>query len=198
MTTRINCEGCGDPLPPRKRGPGRPRKRCEKCPPTRRTAQLVDLGTAVVSLRNYVSSARGDFDARGQALWDDYIELLPGRLHRELLVEACRMADRLDRMNLLMAGDAKALATLQMADIWEQLSGQSGTDGLDVEITLNITSVAAEARQSAGTLKSMITELRTAAKEAARNAPAAEPEDDAIDSLTNLAAERLSRRGGAG
>jgi hypothetical protein len=197
MTTRTTCEGCGDPLPPRKRGPGRPRKRCEKCPATHRTAHLVDLGTSVISLADYVSPARADFDARGQALWDDYVELLPGRLHRELLVEACRMADRLDRMDRLMAGDAKALAALRMSDVWEQLNEQAGIDGLDVEITLNISSVAAEARMTASALKVIVSELRTAAKEAARNAPPAEAEDDPIDGLTNLAAERLSRRGGA-
>lgn len=94
------------------------------------------------------------FGPRGRELWDvmSEVELGPGR--RVLLVEACRMADRLDRMDRMLSGDRWFT---EVEDRQER-----------VEIVMD--SLMSEARQYASTLKALITELEPKPK-----APAAAP-----------------------
>jgi hypothetical protein len=85
--------------------------------------------------------------ARGRALWDDTEKAVAGERGRALLLEACRIADRLDGLALILGGDA--------ADWLEVVEGKADGDALEVRID----AVLAEARQQAGTLRAILTSL---------------------------------------
>lgn len=90
---------------------------------------------------------------------------------RVLLEEACRIADRLDKLDALLVGDAAA---------WFRFSvDESGT-----EVTVIVDKVLSEARQQAVALKQLISELRQGA--------AAEPASGG-SVLDQLAARREAR-----
>jgi hypothetical protein len=179
------CRRCRGELPPRG-GKGKPRELCLNCSPARPTgATKLDLQAGpvqVVTLPEPQSS-------RGRALWDEMADKLPGALHRDLLTEACRLADRLDRMDGLLRGDRAAWAVLRI--------GERFNDDDLYEVTVIISSVVQEARQHAMALRSIVSELRMAMREAARTAkPAAEDEPgDAIDGLLGEMDELALRRG---
>lgn len=62
-----------------------------------------------------------------------------------LVEEACRMADRLDRLNALLVGDTA---------LWEMVELPSGA------VQVFVTGALAEARQQANVLKQIVTALR--------------------------------------
>lgn len=66
---------------------------------------------------------------------------------RALVEEACRIADRLDRLDGLLTGGLEALLRFRISD-----------DGAEVTVTVN--NVLAEARQQAAVLKQIVAELR--------------------------------------
>lgn len=181
------CRKCGGELPPRA-GPGAPRENCLTCsPPRKKHGTTLDYRPeairAVALPEPRFEPVVPDFDRRGQALWDEMASKLPGPLHRTVLVEACRMADRLDRMNGLLSGERESWALLRLSP-----------DDYN-EITVVITSIVTEARQYALVLKSLAAELRTAMREAAKANPAETGEQgDTVDDLLGEMDELSLRR----
>lgn len=126
------------------------------CDPKRRctTIEAVEQAEAA-DLPDPVSpTARGP---RARALWDEMHEGL-GPAHRVLLDEACRLTDRLDRLD----------AVLNDRD-WFRLRVSEHDDVARVTVD----SALGEARQTATALKGLVTEIRNAMPKAA--APAGQP-----------------------
>ena len=107
-------------------------------------------------------------------MWD---ELSPGlgRAHIVLLDEACRMADRLDKLDALLAGDA---------DTWCELRDSR----FDNEPVLVINSAMSEARQTATALRQLIHEIS-----AVDSGEVPQTGGSKSDDLANRRAERLAK-----
>jgi hypothetical protein len=104
--------------------------------------------------------------ARGRRLWADFTgegqpELNP--TERVLLEEACRIADRLDRLDRILNGDEDAWMRLHTAN----------EDGSIVKVVLN--NALAEARQQATALKQLVSELRQSRPAAGAGRPPGVP-----------------------
>lgn len=113
----------------------------------------------------------------GSALWQEMTssgELPP--MQRVLLLEACRIADRLDRLDLKLRGEEREWLTLDERD-----------DGRPVFVIVD--KALSEARQQATALKSIVAELRQAS--AGTRAPGR-------PSAEEKAAEAQKTSGGAG
>lgn len=109
---------------------------------------------------------------RGRRLWQEMSGDTLESGKRVLLEEACRIADRLDRLDALLAGDA---------DAWLRFTvDESGT-----EVTVNVDKALSEARQQAVALKQLVAELR-------QGAATAKPETGG-SVLDQLAAKRAAR-----
>jgi hypothetical protein len=88
---------------------------------------------------------------RGRRLWRELLaEGKPRPAQLVLIEEACRIADRLDRLDAVLRGDEDAWARLLVDE-----------DG--GEITVKVDSVLSEARQHATALKQIVAELRQSA-----------------------------------
>ncbi len=88
----------------------------------------------------------GNLSARGQKLWDAYCNLVDGQRGSVLLEEACRIADRLDRLDdLLQGGDA----------VWCRLLHDLRTQSYE----LRIDSALTEARQQQAVLRQILASL---------------------------------------
>jgi hypothetical protein len=125
--------------------------------------------------------------ARGRWLWRELVENgNPGPAERVLIAEACRLADRLDRLDAISNG--KDRAWLQIAD---DLSALADSDGR-VEIVVD--KVLGEARQQQTTLKQILGELRQASSGAA---PAAQPGGSFLDQLAARRKARLADAAGS-
>lgn len=86
--------------------------------------------------------------AKGRRLWRELTELHDfGPAERVIVEEACRIADRLDRLDALITGKK---------DAW--LRFRSSEDG--TEVTVTIDQALSEARQQANQLKQLIAALR--------------------------------------
>ena len=172
-----DCEICGEQIPPHV-GAGRPRKRCVECtePGGRPAPVAVNLGGTVVDL-----DALG-LDARGRALWDELAGNMTSPLHRTLLLEACRLADRGERMHALLRGERGAWVVLKVPDLLAKL----GVDTGELEISVNISSVAIEARNTAMALKGLVGELRRSSGQAGA--------DESDDPLSGMADEVSAKR----
>lgn len=150
-----------------------PARRCEQ-------AEQAELHEAVAAR---VASAPADSPAvdgtRGTALRTGLADAPLGPLHRVLVEEAARIADRLDRLDLALARKGE----------WLRIERD---DGGDVVITID--SVLAEARQQAATLKTLIAEIRSALPKPKQEPgkPAAEEGGPLADLLTFAAARRRS------
>lgn len=133
------------------------------------TAGDVSAGQSVVTERG----------PRGQRLWDELAgDGLPP-LQRVLLDEACRMADRLDRLDALLEGRAESWLSVTVSD--------------DGDLRLVIDGLLAETRQQATALRGLVAELLKAVPKGrapARTgaAPAALPKGIAL--LKDQAAKR--------
>lgn len=88
-----------------------------------------------------------DFEAAGSALWADLAEESDPYSLLVMVIEACRLADRLAKFDLLLRGDI---------DTWARLTHRTLTDDYE----LKIDSAAAEARQTAGALRQILAEIR--------------------------------------
>lgn len=82
-----------------------------------------------------------------------------------LLEEACRIADRLERLDALLRGDA---------DEWVRVELPS--DQLASELVLKVNPLLAEARQQAATLQRLVASLQSKPQPAAKG-------DDVLDKL---------------
>lgn len=93
---------------------------------------------------------------RGRALWHELVEgrdLAGGG--RSLAIEACRIADRLDRLDAILNSDTKQWGYFRRS--LDRLASESG-DG-EQKFVLVITSALAEARQQAAVLRQIVAGL---------------------------------------
>ena len=94
-------------------------------------------------------SAPSTLDERGKLLWSDlWKQGKFGPAERVLIEEACRIVDRLDKLDRLLKGDAES---------WLDIVESRGNPEL-AELVIN--APLAEARQQALALKQIFTELR--------------------------------------
>jgi len=126
--------------------------------------------------------------ARGRKLWRELTADEPGPAERLLIEEACRIADRLDKLDAQLRGDAEA---------WLRFV----VDDTGAEVTITIDRALAEARQQAVALKALLAELRQAAPKAAARPgrggtvqPAAAAEAAEVRGVTDLTARIRDRR----
>lgn len=125
--------------------------------------------------------------SRGQRLWEQmHVGMGPAQL--VLLQEACRMADRLDRLDAVLEGR-------------EWLSFQVGEGGSEAatQVTVVVDRALSEARQQATALKQLVAELRQSAPKAAlpsKPLPAPERKAGGLGDLSaRIAARRASPAG---
>lgn len=117
---------------------------------------------------------------RGARLWADMADGL-GPAHRVLLEEACRIADRLDRLDALLEG---------RQDVW--LRFDSSRDGSEVRVVID--ALLAESRQQATALRGLVAEMRAATGKTSKP-PAAKPRGAGLADLVALADRRRSPAG---
>lgn len=114
------------------------------------------------------------FGPRGTELWAAMQSSEMGPAHRVLLIEACRLADRLDRFEDVLSGGYWFFAKVS----------EENPDQAEIVID----NVLSEARQHAAALKTIVTELEPKPKGTA--APAAPKVPTGLASLT----ERIEKR----
>lgn len=121
---------------------------------------------------------------RGETLWRQMNgdQLLPPA--RVLLEEACRIADRLDRLDTLIDGDAKS---------WVSLVEDRGDAERQIVV---IDRLLAEARQQAIALKQLIAEIRAADAGKLGAPPAPSGEVAGVTDLTTWAPTRSAKSTG--
>lgn len=97
-----------------------------------------------------------DLGSRGQRLWDEMSGLRLGPTHVLLLERACRLADRLHRLDgLLEGGD------------WLDLAVQRESSDTVLEVRVTVDRALGETRQHEVALKLLVAELRHAGRPAA-------------------------------
>lgn len=190
-----HCEQCGTPLPEQV-GAGRPRLMCFDCsPPNKSQASRRPRGVAPVYIvQDETRPAERDFDGfgtRGQELWDEWADKMPNPGATAVLREACRLADRAERMHRILEHDRAAWAVLKLDDL---LSEALDADVPEVHVNLNVSSIVTEARQTAAALNTLVNGLRSAVRQAGAEHAEDEPED-AIASLARQMADRAPSSG---
>jgi len=103
----------------------------------------------------------------GAALWSEMnAGALLGPMQRVLLLEACRLTDRLDKLDAVLAGEVHTWLTLELREDDEEEFGRT--------FVVVVNSAVAEARQTAVALKSVMSEIRMAGRTggAAKTPPA--------------------------
>ena len=88
-----------------------------------------------------------DLGRAGSALWDDLADEGDPHSLTVLVIEACRLADRLTKFDQLLRGDV---------DTWMTLTHRLMTEDYE----LKIDSAASEARQTASTLRQILADIR--------------------------------------
>ena len=101
---------------------------------------------------------------------------------RVMLHEACRLADRLDRFDKILRGDASTWATIR---------------DRDGNLELMINTAASEARQTAGQLRQYLVALGQV-RAPGDDAKGAEPVDDPLAAARAARSQRLRDAGAAG
>jgi hypothetical protein len=94
-----------------------------------------------------------------------------------LIEEACRIADRLEKLDLLLRGDV---------DTWARIEDDYTGGGSHKEIVLVFDDALAEARQQANALRQIVTSLKLG--------QASEKSTGKRSALDDLAAKRAGRR----
>lgn len=108
-----------------------------------------------------------------QRLWDELSPLL-GVAHQVVLLEACRLADRLDRLDRIIDGN----------DEWLRIStGEGG------EVVVAVDAALAEARQGATALRGLVVELVKVLPKAGSGPPASK-KGGIVDLAARIAATR--------
>lgn len=215
---RADCRRCGDPIvQPRKAG--RPRLECERCSPPktltrdrRSPARLVAVdtppGVTIASVDNLRAedlrqtglelrdpAPRDGFDERGRSIWAAWHASMPTPGHLEMLREYCRLADRAERMHNLLNGERRSWLALELGDLVQR--EVAGLAVADVEITVTVSSVAIEARNTAGAMRAIVAELRQATKyEAAGNQGGGDPLEQIQAAAQQRRDELADRRAG--
>lgn len=122
----------------------------------------------------------------GRRIWEAMTaQGRPAPLQELLLVEACRIADRLDHLDALLRGEV---------DAWVSLEVPESGDGPAVVVVNNLIS---EARQQATALKTLVGELRQATKTARGSAAGTSEEGGGVlaDLTARIAARSASPTG---
>jgi hypothetical protein len=117
---------------------------------------------------------------RGAQLWQDMADAGLGPLHRVLLEEACRIADRLDRLDAIIEGRADWLRQ---------------DFGKEQEVQVSVDNILAESRQQATALRGLIAELRAALPKSSTTTAAKPATGGLSDFSAALAARRRSTAG---
>lgn len=124
-----------------------------------------------------------DFGPRGKTLWADVVkELSPGPMQRVMLLEACRIADRLDKLEAQLSG---------ADDEWLRIEPDYEDPTRPVVVLVD--KALSEARQQALAMKALLAEIRQAAKPAT---PAGKPAA-ATPPLTDPQAPPAAAAGGS-
>ncbi|MFE7746859.1 hypothetical protein [Nocardia sp. NPDC057455] len=122
---------------------------------------------------------------RASALWDDMAFAGHPAWWAVLLGEACRLADRLDRLDALLVGDSYAWARLEFDDV-------------DEAYDLRVDAAAAEARQTASALRLILAQLTPAGGRASKpQSPAGgdgRPPQEGGNTLADVLAGRWAGR----
>ena len=115
-------------------------------------ARQCDVTPEVGVTRTVTRAAAGPrLRATGRKLWDELDGEQAAGSRRVLVIEACRIADRLAQLDRILSGNARD---------WLDLAENKGHDGV-VEVT--ISKPLAEARQQATALARLTAELRQSA-----------------------------------
>jgi hypothetical protein len=118
--------------------------------------------------------------ARGKRVWRELVDGgSPGPAEVLLIEEACRLSDRLDRLDAILNGRDRAWLQLEVSD-----------DG--TEITVIVDKCLSEARQQAVALKQLLGEIRQMASGKAAGAPMQAQEVSFRDQLAARRAQRLA------
>lgn len=130
----------------------------------KRTSKPAAKKAAAKASKRWSGTGKRRFGARGARLWAAHHEEVLGERGLALLEEACRIADRLDKLDALLKGDV---------EVWARLALDDSTG----EYELRIDSALIEARQQANVFRQLVVGLPL--KEAAGD------EDEAgwVDSL---------------
>lgn len=113
--------------------------------------------TAVASATVAVAPPVG-LGARGTAMWSDLVTASTGPAERVLIAEACRIADRLERLDRQLRGADREWLRLT----WRETEG---------DLIVTVDKALSEARQQAVALKQLLGEIRQA-QAPAKSAPA--------------------------
>lgn len=132
----------------------------ERCEGAQRDAER--LAAAQAEARSIESLARS-----GRALVAEFEVAGLSPVHKRLVIEAARIVDRLDHLDVLIGDDND--------NTWLRLEVPRGGDGSEVRVVMN--APLAEARQQAMALRSIAAELR-AAVPASRQSEVADPVAD--------------------
>lgn len=114
---------------------------------------------------------------RGRRLWRQSKPAHLPPAQRLLLEEACRIADRLERLDAILRGDER-----------DWMRFQPDITGTVVRVVVD--SVLAESRQQALALKALVSELR----QGAATAQPSKSEESGLDELARKREERLATR----
>lgn len=121
-------------------------------------------------------SPPGGLGERGGALW---VDLTTGRSWDApglvLVTEACRLADRLERMDAILRGEV---------DEWMRIAPAGD------ELVIRVDAVLGEARLHAGALRQLLAQLRLGAVVAPGAADEEQPEESRLDDLSRARARR--------
>lgn len=115
-----------------------------------------------------------ELGARGRELWQELQPTIPGPLQAALLLEACRIADRLDTLDRQLHGDA-----------WLRFRH----DESGAEVTVYVDRVLAEAREQATAFRGIVAELQ---RTTAQQKPPQTTGGGVLADLTARIAERRS------
>ena len=127
----------------------------------------------------------GDLGLRGARLYAEVSAAWPGMtaLHRELLLETCRMADRLDQLDVMLAGGD-----------WLRFHASPTNEN---EVRVYIDRLLTEARECAAAFRQGIETLAKAQREAANGKSESDGKPDVLDEIAKKMKERAERAGKA-
>lgn len=155
--------GCAEPAPP---------------PPS-----IADEPAAEGTAADQAPSADAQrLGARGAALWQAMHDVGLGPAHRVLLEEACRLADRLDRLDAMVEGREE----------WIRLRSRDEDQTTYVVV---VDGLLSEARQHATTLRGLVAELRAALPKTPARPSAPKQKGGLGDLSSRIAARRAASAG---